>query len=552
MLRETRWRTNRTVVALAHKLPGLGREFMPPFDEGSYLYMPTTMPHASIGEAQAQLQRLDAAIAAIPEVDVAVGKLGRADSALDPAPISMFETVVNYKPEYRIDADGQRVRQWRDHIKSADDIWREIQKAAAAPGLTSAPELMPIATRIVMLQSGMRAPLGIKVRAPDLERLERAAQLLEAELKRAPGLRPGTVVADRIVGKPYLEIVPNRQEIARHNISIASVQDVIQTGIGGRVVTRTVEGRARYPVLLRYMREERNSVEAIKRMQVPSPLGHSIPLGQLANVRYRRGPQVIKSEDTFLTAYVVFDKLPNQDATTTVEAVSGYLAARQSSGEMALPTGVTYAFAGSYENQLRSESTLKLLVPLALVLIFTLIYLQFRRVSTTLFVFSGVAVAVSGGFVLVWLYAQPWFLDITLFGASFRELFQVHTVHLSVAVWVGFIALVGIATDDGVIMATYLKQRFADATLTATKDVRELTVEAAQRRVRACMMTTATTVLALLPVITSTGRGSDVMVPLTLPLLGGMAIEVVTLLVIPTLWCAQKERELRAPATRSP
>ncbi len=538
-------RMNRTVVAMAHKLPGFGREFMPPFDEGSFLYMPTTMPHASIGEAQAQLSRLDAAIAAIPEIDVAVGKLGRADTALDPAPISMFETVVNYKPEFGVDADGRRVRQWREHIKSPNDIWKEIQRAAAAPGLTSAPELMPIATRIVMLQSGMRAPLGVKVRAPNLHALEQAAQTLEAELKRAPGVRPETVVADRIVGKPYLEIIPNREEIARHSISINTVQDVIQTGIGGRVVTRTVEGRERYPVLVRYMREERDSIDAMKRVQVPSPLGHSIPLEQLASIRYRRGPQVIKSEDTFLTAYVVFDKLPTRDAAGAVEAAGRFLKARQASGELTLPTNVTYSFAGTYENQLRSESTLKLLVPLSFFLIFTLIYLQFRKVSTTLFVFTGVAVAMSGGFILIWLYAQPWFFDFGILGANFRQLFQVHTVHLSVAVWVGFIALIGIATDDGVILATYLKQRFESKAATTRSEVRDLTVEAAERRVRACMMTTATTVLALLPVVTSTGRGSDVMVPMTLPLFGGMLIEVVTLLVIPTLWCAWQERRLK-------
>ncbi|MBW2459810.1 MAG: efflux RND transporter permease subunit, partial [Deltaproteobacteria bacterium] len=382
------------VVKVAHALPGLGREFMPPFDEGSFLYMPTTMPHASVGQALDQLAQLDAAVAAIPEVELAAGKLGRVDSPLDPAPVSMFETVVNYKPEYTLDADGRRAtfrydstkgqyerdaageliadpdgrpfRQWRPHIRSPKDIWKEIQKAAEIPGVTSAPELMPIAARIVMLQSGMRAPMGLKIRGPDLETIEQVGLKIEGLLKQVPSVKADTVIADRIVGKPYLEIAIDREAIARHGISIQAVQDVIQVAIGGRTLTRTVEGRERYPVRVRYARERRDSVEALREILVPSPLGHQIPLGQLSEIRYARGPQVIKSEDTFLTGYVVFDRKGDLAEVEVVEQAKRFLEHKIKSRELVLPAGVSYAFTGNYENQLRSDERLLVLFPLAL------------------------------------------------------------------------------------------------------------------------------------------------------------------------------------------
>lgn len=566
-------RTSASVSRIAHTVPGLGREFMPAFDEGSFLYMPTTMPHASMGQALEQLSEMDAAIAAVPEVETVVGKLGRVESALDPAPISMYETIVNYKPEYRIDRDGRRLlyaydddregfirdsqgnliedrggrpyRQWRPHIRRPDDIWKEIQDAASMPGLTSAPELMPIAARIVMLQSGMRAPMGMKIRGPDLETLEQVAVQMEAVLKEVPGVRPATVVADRIVGKPYLEIVLDRTELARHGISIQKVQEIIQMGIGGMTMTRTVEGRERYPVRIRYMREDRATVEDLERVLVPTPLGHQIPLEQLARIRYVRGPQVIKSEDTFLTAYVVFDKDPDRDEVGVVEDARAFIQARLDAGDLKLPPGVSYTFAGSYENQVRSTKTLSVLVPVAILTIFLLIYFQFRRISSALNIMLGAAVAMSGGFLLIWLYGQPWFLRGTFLDTDLRALFQVGTINMSVAVWVGFIALLGIATDDGVVMSTYLHQRFKeDGAPRSIADVRQRTLEAGLRRVRPCMMTTATTLLALLPVVTSTGRGADVMVPMTLPLLGGMSIELITLFVVPVLHCLGEELRL--------
>jgi len=543
-------RTQPSVSRLAHALPGFGREYMPPFDEGAFLYMPTTMPHASVGEAREMISELDAAIAQIPEVDRVVGKWGRVESALDPAPVSMVETVVTYLPEYRTEEDGRRVRQWRDHIRSASDIWDEIVEAGARPGLTSAPVLMPIAARIVMLQSGMRAPMGVKVQGPDLETIERFGLELEEVLRQIPQVRSESVFADRVVGKPYLEIEIDREAISRYGMTVESVQRVLRVALGGVTTTRTVEGRERYPVRVRYMREERDSVRALRRVMVDAPGGEQIPLEQLSDIRFVRGPQVIKSEDTFLTSYVLFDRQPDVAEVDAVEAAQAFLQERIDAGALAVPDGVSYTFAGSYENQLRSEARLRLLIPLALALVFILLYLQFRRVGTTLIIYSGVAVAVGGAFILLWLYGQPWFLDFDFLGTSMRDLFQVGTINISMAVWVGMIALIGVATDDGVVISTYLKQKFKDGPAPSIEEVRSRVLDAGNRRVRPCLMTTATTILALIPVITSQGRGSDVMVPMALPSIGGMTVELVTLFVVPVLYCWVEEMRSRQHALR--
>ncbi|MCB9742864.1 MAG: efflux RND transporter permease subunit [Alphaproteobacteria bacterium] len=542
-------RAARPVVALTHAFPGLDREYMPPFDEGAFLYMPTTPPHASLGEVLDMLSEMDAAIAQIPEVDRVVGKLGRADSALDPAPVSMIETLVTYHPEYRTEPDGRRVRQWRDHVRSPQDIWTEITRAAQGPGLTSAPPLMPISTRLVMLRSGMRAPMGIKVTGPDLESIERFGLDLEALLRQAPAIQPETVFADRVVGKPYLEIELDREAIARHGLRVVDVQEVLQVALGGMPLSRAIEGRERTPIRVRYMREARDSVEALERVFVSTPGGAQVPLGQLAELRYARGPQVIKSEDTFLTSYVLFDRAPEVSELDAVEQAEALVAAHLADGRLVQPEGVRYTFAGTYEDLLRSERRLKLLIPVALSLVFILLYLQFRRAAVAAIIYSGVAVAVGGAFSLLWLYGRPGFLDLELMGASLQALFHVGPTKLSVAVWVGVIALIGLATDDGVVMSTYLDQVFRDRPPVDLSEVRARTLEAGMRRVRPCLMTTATTLLALLPVITSQGRGSDVMVPMALPMVGGMAVELVTLFVVPVLWCALEERRLSPMAS---
>ena len=527
---------SRPAVWARHAVPGLGEEFMPPLDEGSFLWMPTVMPHASLGESMDALSKQDMAFAAIPEIESAVGKIGRVDSALDPAPISMVETVINYKPEYIIDEDGNRQRQWRDHIQKPRDIWDEIVKAGAIPGSTSAPFLQPIETRRIMLQSGMRAAMGVKVRGPDLGTIEKVCLEIERLLKDVPAVDPGTVLADRIVGKPYLEIEIDREAIARYGVHVRQVQDVIEVAIGGKPITMTVEGRERYPVRVRYQRELRDSIEALDRILVPVDETTSIPLTQFTDVRYVRGPQMIKSEDTFLVGYVTFGNQPGTAEVDVVKQCQNYLKAKRESGEFQVPAGVSYAFAGAYENQLHAQKTLSVVLPLALFLIFLILYLHFRSVTNAMLVFSGVLVAWSGGFILLWLYGRQGFLDFDLFGTNMADLFQVHPINLSVAVWVGFLALFGIATDDGVVMSTYLKQTFEREQPKDRQAVREAVVLAGKRRIRPCLMTTATTLLALLPVLTSQGRGSDVMVPMAIPSFGGMAIELVTLFVVPVLF----------------
>ncbi|MFW6164129.1 MAG: efflux RND transporter permease subunit, partial [Planctomycetota bacterium] len=443
------------------------------------------------------------------------------------------------------DPDGRPFRQWRDHIESPDDIWDAILAAAAIPGTTSAPKLQPIAARLVMLQSGMRAPMGVKVLGPDLPTIEGTALDFERLLKQVPSVEPATVVADRIVGKPYLEIDIDRAAIARYGLHIRAVQNVIEVAIGGRTITRTVEGRERYPVRVRYQRELRDQIETLGRILVPAPDGTQIPLEQLADIRYVRGPQVIKSEDTRLVGYVVFDKKPGYAEVDVVEACQRFLEAKRRTGEFVLPAKVSYKFAGSYENQLRARRTLSIILPLALFVIFMILYFQFRSVLTTLLVFSGIVVAWAGGFLLIWAYGQPWFLDASVFGVSLRELFQIHPVNLSVAVWVGFLALFGIASDNGVVIATYLDQSFARQQPTTIAEAREATVEGAVRRIRPCLMTSATTILALLPVLTSTGRGADVMVPMAIPSFGGMLVVLVTVFSVPVLYSLIRETKIR-------
>lgn len=558
------------------KMPGLGREFMPALDEGSFLYMPTTMPHASIGEASEVLELQNKLISSIPEVDSVTGKLGRVDSPLDPAPISMIETIISYKSEYVVDKKGHRIkfkfnnsendferdseglliedpggrpyRQWRDSIRSADDIWKEIVLAAEIPGTTSAPKLQPIAARIVMLQSGMRAPMGIKIRGPDLETIEKVALEFEQLLKQVPSVEASAVIADRIVGKPYFEILIDRDAIKRYGLHIRSVQDVIEVAIGGKPVTTTVEGRERYPVRVRYARELRDRVETLGRILVPTPSGKQIPLEQLAKIEFVRGPQVLKSEDTFLVGYVLFDMKPGNAEVDVVEECQRFLEEKIELGELVLPDGVAYEFAGNYENQVRSQRTLMLILPIALFVIFIILYLQFRSVVTASLVFSGIGVAWSGGFLLLWFYAQPWFLDFTVFGTDMRSLFQVHTINLSVAVWVGFLALFGIASDDGVVMATYLDQNMKNSQIESIDDIRNATHAAGLRRVRPCLMTTATTILALIPILTSSGRGADIMVPMAIPSFGGMLVEIMTMLVVPVLFCMVHEWKFKLRA----
>jgi len=579
-------RTNGLWSGLSHAFPGLGKEFMPSLNEGSFLLMPSSMPHSGIQENKEVLQKLDMLVAAIPEVDLVVGKAGRAETAIDPAPITMYENTINYKSEYLTDPQGQRLRfaetdgkyllkdgsyfdpetmalqdlevanlvpdasgayfrQWRSHIRTPDDIWNEIVEVVKIPGVTSSPKLQPIETRLVMLQTGMRAPMGIKVYGPDLQTIESFGLKLEGYLKEVPSVKKEAVFADRIVGKPYLELDIDRDQIARYGLNVIDVQEFIEAAIGGMTLSTTVEGRERFPIRVRYAREYRDNPEAIENLQIPTPMGNYIPLGQLVKLRYRPGPDMIRGENSFLVGYVLLDKMPGFSEVTVVEDAQRYLQEKIDSGEIIVPDGVRFQFSGTYENQVRAEKRLGLVIPLCLVLIFLLLYFQFRAVSTTLFVFTGIAMTFSGGFLMLWLFGLDGFLNIDLWGTNLRDLFQMKAYNLSVAVWVGFIALFGIATDDGVVVATYLDQSFAEKKPSTVQEIRNAVLEAGKRRVLPCMMTTATTLLALVPIFTSTGKGSDVMIPMAIPALGGMILEVTTVFIVPTLYCWWKERKLQ-------
>jgi copper/silver efflux system protein len=586
-----------------HAFPGLGREFMPALDEGSFLWMPTLMPHASMGEALEVMAYQNMAFEAIPEVESVVGKIGRAESALDPAPISMFETVINYRPEYATDAAGRRInfrwdrrakdfvrddggelipdrrgrpyRQWREEIRSPQDIWDEIVRAGRVPGSTSAPRLQPIETRLVMLQTGMRAPMGIKVRGPDLQTIERTAVQIEAMLREIPAIDSATVNAERVVGKPYLEIDIDREAAARYGLSVVDVQNTIAMAIGGMEATTTVEGRERYNVRVRYPRELRGDPEAFGRVLVSAgggggamsgggaggmggttaPRGSAqaatqVPLSEVTRIDYVRGPEMIRSENTFPVAYITFGGQPGIAEVDVVEQAQRFLVEQMRTGRFALPAGVSYTFAGAYENQLHAAKTLRVVLPLALAIIFLILYFQFSSVSRTLIVFSGIAVAWAGGFIMIWLYGQGWFADFSLLGANMRELFQFQAINLSVAVWVGFLALFGIAVDDGVVMMTYLRQSAEDRKPRTVAEIREATVHAGLRRVRPCLMTSATTILALLPVLTATGRGADIMIPMAIPSVGGMSLVLLTMFTVPLLFAWNEERRL--PRTVEP
>lgn len=580
-------KSTKTWSYLDHTFPGIGKEFMPALDEGSFLLMPTSMPHSGMEYNRKVLGQLDMLLTNIPEVELTVGKLGRVESALDPAPISMYENVINYKSEYILNEKGHRqrfkvddnnhfitksqdtlsneegleqnirlknlipdnngifYRNWREHIHSSDDIWNEIVQVTKIPGVTSAPKLQPIETRLVMLQTGMRAPMGVKVYGPDLETIESFANKLEVILKEVPTVKSEAVFADRIVGKPYLHLDIDRDKIARFGLTIDDVQQTIETAIGGMEITSTVEGRERFPVRVRYPRELRDNPEAIENILITSAEGAQIPLSQVLDIEYVRGPQAIKSEETFLVGYVLFDKKGDYSEVQVVNDAQKAIQDKIDNEELDVPKGVSYKFSGNYENQVRAEKRLSLIVPVVLVIVFLVLYFQFRSVTTALMIFTGIALAFSGGFLMLWFYGQEWFGDFSMFETNFRDLFQIGTVNLSVAVWVGFIALFGLATDDGVVMGTYLDQSFKRNKTKDQKGIRDAVVEAGKRRIKPAIMTSATTIIALLPILTSTGRGADIMIPMAIPAFGGMLMAAITYFIVPVLYSWREEIKLK-------
>ena len=561
-----------------------GKEFMPALDEGSFMLMPTSMPHSGVEENIRYTRLLDKRLKAIPEVELAVGKWGRVNSALDPAPIQMYETTINYLPEYILNENGQRARfktdgkgrfvlknggvydpakgfrvipkdslvpsgsgdyfrQWRSHIRTADDIWTEITHAATLPGLTGSPKLQPIATRMVMLSTGLKAPMGLKIYGPDLVSIEQAGRQLERAMKQMPDINPASVYYDRTEGAPYIELKLDREKMARYGIQVGDMQSVIETAIGGMSEGYTVEGRERFPIRVRYARELRDNPEALGGILIPAADGTQIPLSQLAEIQFTKGATMISSENTFLVGYITFDRQGTKAEVDVVNNAAHTLEHLLAQGRLKLPKGVSYRFTGTYEQEAHATQRLALVIPIALLSILLILYFQFRSVTASLIHFSGVFVAFAGGFILIGLYSQPWFLDSSIAGVNMRTLFDIHTINMSVAVWVGFIALFGIATDDGVLMGTYIHQVFEAEKPRTRHDIQEAVVRAGLKRVRPAAMTTASTLIALLPVLTSTGKGADIMVPMAIPTFGGMLIQTMTMFIVPVLQCWWRERK---------
>lgn len=509
--------------------PGIGREFMPPLDEGSLLFMPSLLPSASLTEAQEVMAKQNAAMARVPEVESVVGKIGRAESALDPAPIGMFETIIILKPEHEwrmvTGEEGEERR-----ITKAE-ILAELQQVTALPGVLPT-WLQPIQTRIVMLQTGFRAMMGVKVFGSDPKEIERIGQQMEQILKEVPGATD--VVADRIVGKPYIEYELDRGEIARYGVNIRDVQDVIETAVGGENLSMSVEGRERYPIRVRYLRELRDNFEELERILVPTSSGAHVPIGQLAKIRYTVGPQELKSENGLLVGYVTMNTR-DRDEVSVVEDAEAILrrekqrsdeliaAGRADEATLVVPAGYYWQWGGQFESHKRAMDRLSWLVPMVLLVMFIMIYMGLGRWWMALIVFFGIIVSASGGFIMLHFWKA----------------------NVSVAVWVGFIALFGVVDDAAVVMLDFLQEKFRKLRPTSVEQIRETIVEAALQRFRPMLMSTATTVIGLLPVLWVTGRGSDVMQPMAIPSVGGMTVQIITLFIAPCLYCLAMEWEFK-------
>ena len=487
----------------------LGSEFMPPLDEGDVLYMPTTFPGVSITKARELLQQTDRILTTFPEVESVFGKVGRAETATDPAPLSMIETIARLKPR----------EEWPDPDKTMAELTREMDAAIRFPGLANT-WTMPIKTRIDMLSTGIKTPVGIKLSGPDLDELQRLSEEVEQVML---GL-PGTVSAfgDRAAGGYFIDIDIRRDEVVRHGLTVGAVQDVIMSGIGGMQVTETVEGLERYSVNVRYPRDLRDDPEQLSRVLIPTPYGAQIPLGQLADIRLARGAPVIKTEASRPNAWVYVD-IDTSD-------VGGYVAEAQEviAREIDLPAGYALTWSGQYEYMERAASRLRLVVPVTLFLMFLLLYLNFRNAVSPLLVMLSVPFGLVGGFWLVYWYGY----------------------NLSVAVAVGFIALAGIAVETGVLVLTFIEQAVnerraekqsaggSSAPITLTREeITEAVHRGTSLRVRAVMMTATSTVVGLLPIMLLTGTGSDVMRRIAAPMVGGMiTTTLLCLLVLPVIY----------------
>ncbi len=519
------------------KPDGIGQEFMPPLDEGDFLYMPSVLPAGSINTVMNVMQKQDIQFARIPEVELVVGKLGRIESPLDPAPVGMIETMILLKPRDAWPEVDDTEFAGRQRKRTMDEIWDDIKAAGRFPGVLPSVQLQPIRTRVEMLSTGLNAKIGIKVYGDSIKRCEQLAvqieQLLRTRLDHAQAIN-----AIRISGKPYLEFRIDRQAIARYGVNIADVQQVIEVAIGGRNLTTTYEGLDRYPVRIRYERELRDEVPDLERILVPTPGGAQIPIGMVAEIRRVTGPMSVRREGAKYVSYVTMSNR-GIDETTLVRNGQRIIDEAIINGELEMPEGYHLRWAGSYERNIRAKRRLAILVPAVLLINFVLIYLQFKRWPLTLVIFLAIPVAFSGGFILLdwWPPIQDWLFTIGVMDRPFPG----DHMYLTVAVWVGFIALFGIAVDDGIVIGTYLDQTFRSHKVRRYEEIENRVVQAGLRRIRPTLMTTFTTLAALAPVLLTTGRGSDVMTPMALPVFGGMLVALISIFVVPTCYCAIKQ-----------
>jgi copper/silver efflux system protein len=501
------WRGITAVLALGllaityYPYSKLGSEFMPPLDEGDILYMPTTFPGISITKAKELLQQTDKILYTFPEVHHVFGKIGRAESATDAAPLAMIETTVRLKPK----------DEWPDPKKSTQDLMSEMDQAIQFPGLANA-WTMPIKTRIDMLSTGIKTPVGIKVSGPDLSVLQQISQDIEQAMKTLP--ETTSAFGDRTVGGYYLDFDINREKAARYGLTVGAVQDVIQSAIGGMNITETVEGLERYPVNLRYPRELRSDLETLKRVLIPTPTGAQIPLAMVADIEYNRGPPVIKSEDARPNAWIYVD--------ISTSDIGGFVAdaKRVLQEQVTVPAGYTITWSGQFEYMERAAARLSIVAPATLLIIFLLLYLNFRNITEPLVVMMSIPFGLVGG---IWLI-------------------YINDYNMSVAVAVGFIALAGMAAEIGVLVLSFIdteiaKRRSDSSTRLSLEEVKDAVLSATSKRVRPVAMTAISTMAGLLPIMLSSGTGSDVTHRIAAPMLGGMlTVTILNLLVLPVIY----------------
>ncbi|MCA9170101.1 MAG: efflux RND transporter permease subunit, partial [Planctomycetales bacterium] len=501
-------------VAGKHLLPGLKSDDWIALDEGTWFYMPSLYPAASFNQAMEVLQTQDLLIKQIPEVDHVMGKIGRVDSALDPAPAAMIETYVTLKPR----------GDWRAEMTERK-IWEQINAAATLPGVTPASPLQPIEGRIVMLQAGIKASMAIRIYGDSLDGLSLAASAVADQLRKHPLISAGTVNPDIVMGKPYYEFEVDREEASRYGMTTSMVNQIVAAGLGGVDVTTTVEGRERYPIQVRFSRSVREQFGRFEEVPVVTHADATIPLSQLTHATTSWGPGMINSENSRLVAHVTFSPNGISGDLETVESVSRALRTARENGQLEFPPGnFELQAVGSFQNQLEANQRLMWILPSVFLINLLLHYLHFRNLPISLVVFSGIPIACAGGMIAVaWM-----------------------GVEMNTAVWVGFIALAGLAADDGIVMASYIHERLRRHPIETVEQLREEIYQAGLKRIRPCVMTTMTTIAALVPVLLSTGRGADVAKAMALPVFGGMLIEPFTTFVVPTVYCAYLELKLRA------